>query len=142
MFGLREKQISSKLDELVALQQDQRKETSVALGETKSALEETKSALGETKSALEETKSALGESRSALEETRAAVRELRAGLEEFREFNREILLRNEKVYFTVIARLEELGEEVRANTEETRAQTKALLSLIDRFEERGGTAAA
>ena len=29
---------------------------------------------------------------------------------EFREFNREILLRNEKVYTAVIAELEEMGE--------------------------------
>lgn len=62
--------------------------------------------------------------------------------EETREYNREILLRNEKVYTGVIARLEELGEETRANIEETRAQTQALLRLIDRFDEPGGAAAA
>ena len=69
--------------------------------------------------------------------------------EGFREFNREILLRNEKVYTSVLARLEELGEEIRSstaridsNTEETRAQTQALLRWIDRMDESGGAAAA
>lgn len=64
-------------------------------------------------------------------------------LEETREFNREILLRNEKVYTGVIVRLEELGEETRANTEqirsnteETRAQTQALLKVIDQLDEK------
>jgi uncharacterized protein (DUF3084 family) len=70
-------------------------------------------------------------------------------VEETREFNREILLRNEKVYTTVLARLEKMGEEIQAstaqiksNTEETRAQTQALLRLLDRFGEAGGAAAA
>jgi hypothetical protein len=69
--------------------------------------------------------------------------------EETREYGHEILLRNEKVYKWVIARLEELNEETRAsvaqiksNTEETRAQTQALLRLIDRMDETGGAAAA
>lgn len=69
--------------------------------------------------------------------------------EETREYNKEILLRNEKVYKGVIVRLEELNEETRAsvrqiksNTEETRAQTQALLRLIDRMDETGGAAAA
>lgn len=69
--------------------------------------------------------------------------------EETREYNREILLRNEKVYKGVIARLEELNEETRANvvqiksnTEETRAQTQALLRSIDHMDEMGGAAAA
>ena len=62
--------------------------------------------------------------------------------EEMREFNREILLRNEKVYTNVILRLEEMGREIRSNTEETKAQTQALLRLIDRFDEGGGAAAA
>jgi hypothetical protein len=60
----------------------------------------------------------------------------RLAIEETREFNREILLRNEKVYTGVIVRLEELNEETRSNTAETRAQTRALMQLIDRFEEK------
>jgi vacuolar-type H+-ATPase subunit I/STV1 len=54
--------------------------------------------------------------------------------EEMREFNREILLRNEKVYTSVIVQLEE-------NTEQTRANTKAVLSLLDRFNGSDGLAA-
>ncbi len=61
---------------------------------------------------------------------------IREESEKTREFEREILLRNEKVYTGVIVRLEELGEETRSNTEETRAQTKALLKLIDRLDEK------
>jgi hypothetical protein len=69
--------------------------------------------------------------------------------EEMREFNREILLRNEKVYTSVIAQLEKntarvhaSTEETRSSIEETRVQTQALLRLIDRFDESGGAAAA
>lgn len=46
--------------------------------------------------------------------------------EETREFNREILLRNEKVYTSVIVQMEE-------NTEQIRANTQAVLSMLDRF---------
>lgn len=46
--------------------------------------------------------------------------------EEFREFNREILLRNEKVYTSVIAEMEEGRKQIRANTE-------AVLSMLDRL---------
>jgi hypothetical protein len=81
------------------------------------------------------------------EEERAA--EARKRDEEFHEFNREILLRNEKVYTDVLRRMEKLDrkmdanvEATRSNTEETRAQTKALLKLIDRFDPPGGAIAA
>jgi hypothetical protein len=46
--------------------------------------------------------------------------------EESREFNREILLRNEKVYTSVIAEMEEGRRQIRANTQ-------AVLSMLDRF---------
>lgn len=46
--------------------------------------------------------------------------------EESREFNREILLRNEKVYTSLIVQMEE-------NTEQIRANTQAVLSMLDRF---------
>lgn len=46
--------------------------------------------------------------------------------EETRDFNREILLRNEKVYTRVIVQMEE-------NTEQIRANTQAVLSMLDRF---------
>jgi hypothetical protein len=65
----------------------------------------------------------------------AYVEESRAAREEMRDFNREILLRNEKVYTAMIAQLEE-------NTEQTRANTRAVLSVLDRLESSGGAAAA
>jgi hypothetical protein len=46
--------------------------------------------------------------------------------EETREFNREILLRNEKVYTTAIAEMEEGRKQIQANTQ-------AVLSVLDRF---------
>jgi ATPase subunit of ABC transporter with duplicated ATPase domains len=60
----------------------------------------------------------------------AEIKELRAKsdarAEETREFNREILLRNEKVYTSLIAQVEE-------NTEQIRANTRAVLSVLDRL---------
>jgi hypothetical protein len=46
--------------------------------------------------------------------------------EETREFNRKILLRNEKVYTSVIAEMEEGRKQIRADTQ-------AVLSMLDRF---------
>jgi hypothetical protein len=46
--------------------------------------------------------------------------------EEDREFNREILLRNEKVYTSMIVQMEE-------NTEQIRANTQAVLTVLDRL---------
>lgn len=54
--------------------------------------------------------------------------------EETREFNRELLLRNEKVYKAVIAQVEE-------NTKQIRANTQAVLNVLDRFNGSGGLAA-
>ena len=54
--------------------------------------------------------------------------------EETREFNREILLRNEKVYKTVIAEMEEGRKQIQANT-------KAVLSVLDRLNGSDGLAA-
>ena len=62
--------------------------------------------------------------------------------EKMGEFNREILLRNEKVYTAMIAQLEENTARVAESSEETRAQTRALLKLIDRFDDPGSSAAA
>ncbi len=50
------------------------------------------------------------------------------------EFSREILLRNEKVYTAVIAEIQDMREQVQANT-------KAVLSVLDRLEGSGGAAA-
>ena len=50
--------------------------------------------------------------------------------EDLREFNREILLRNEKVYTAVIAEMEEGRKQLEANT-------KAVLSVLDRLNGSG-----
>jgi hypothetical protein len=69
---------------------------------------------------------------------KAELHELRekaeAREEETREFNREILLRNEKVYTTVIAEMEEGRKQIQANT-------KAVLSVLDRLNGSDGLAA-
>jgi hypothetical protein len=75
------------------------------------------------------------------EETRRREERLDKLVEETREFNREILLRNEKVYTSVIAKLEKQTKEIEENTERTRAGTQAILRLLDRFDEPGGAAA-
>jgi hypothetical protein len=74
------------------------------------------------------------ESKRYAEESQRREEESKRRAEETREFNREILLRNEKVYTSVIAQLEE-------STEQTRANTKAVLSLLDRFNDSDGLAA-
>lgn len=55
-------------------------------------------------------------------------------LEETREFNREILLRDEKVYTAAIAEMEEGRRQIRADTE-------AVLRLLDRFDRPEGAPA-
>jgi len=62
------------------------------------------------------------------EEQRRRDEEFRRRDEEMREFNREILLRNEKVYKAVIAEVEEGRKQIQANT-------RALLSVLDRLDE-------
>lgn len=61
--------------------------------------------------------------------------EFLARTEEFREFNREILLRNEKVYTALVTEMEEGRRQLQANT-------RAVLSVLDRLEGSGGAAAA
>ena len=97
----------------------------------------------------EESQRRAEESRQRAEESRQREERLDQLVEETREYNREILLRNEKVYTSVLARLDEMGKEIRestaqirSNTEESRAQTQVLLRLLDRFDEPGGAAAA
>ncbi len=67
------------------------------------------------------------ESRKRDEEARHSRERLNALVKETREFNREILLRNEKVYTSLIAQVEESTEEIRANT-------RAVLSVLDRLD--------
>jgi hypothetical protein len=73
-----------------------------------------------------------------MEKRDAESREREARLEllteETREFNREILLRNEKVYTRLIVQMEE-------NTEQIRANTRAVLSVLDRLNGPGEAAA-
>ncbi|HEY5977023.1 MAG TPA: hypothetical protein VIT85_04125 [Solirubrobacterales bacterium] len=74
--------------------------------------------------------------RDEQQRTHELIRDLqeegRAGREEMKAFNREILLRNEKVYTRVIAEMEEGRKQIAANT-------RAVLSVLDRLE--GGTGA-
>jgi len=67
------------------------------------------------------------ESRRYQEESRRYHERRDAAL---REFNREILLRNEKVYTAVIAEMEEGRKQLEANT-------KAVLSVLDRLNGSG-----
>ncbi len=55
--------------------------------------------------------------------------------EEMREFNREILLRNEKVYTAVIAEMEEGRKRLEEGTKQIQANTRAVLSVLDRLDE-------
>jgi len=58
---------------------------------------------------------------------------IRAQGEELREFNREILLRNEKVYTAVIAEMEKQGRQIEEGRRQLQANTKAVLSVLDRM---------
>ena len=65
--------------------------------------------------------------------------------DDFREFMREIRLRWERHERNVIARFNALTQEIVDHREETRAQTQALLRLLDRmsrFDEGNGQAPA
>lgn len=53
---------------------------------------------------------------------------------EARQFNRELLIRMEKTYANLGVTLELMGERIEANTEEVKAQTDAIMRLVDRFE--------
>lgn len=66
------------------------------------------------------------EARRWEEEARESRERLDALVEETQEFNREILLRNEKVYTSVIAEMEEWRKQIQANTQ-------AVLSVLDRL---------
>ena len=60
--------------------------------------------------------------------------EFRRRGEEMRKFNREILLRNEKVYKAVIAEAEEGRKQLQEGTRQIQANTRALLSVLDRLD--------
>ena len=67
------------------------------------------------------------------EEAQKRDEETRKRDEEFREFNREILLRNEKVYTSVIAEMERNSLRIDEGTKQLRANTQAVLSVLDRL---------
>ncbi len=68
------------------------------------------------------------------EEFRQLREAAEAQAEETREFNREILLRNERVYKAVIAEIEEGRKQIQANT-------RAVLSVLDRLNGSDGLTA-
>jgi chromosome segregation ATPase len=80
--------------------------------------------------------------REEMEELREETRDLRADYDheivESRLFNRELLIRLEKTYAKLGATLERMGERIDRNTEEVKAQTQAILRLVDRFEDMNG----
>jgi hypothetical protein len=83
----------------------------------------------------EEARQRAEEARQRAEESRQREARLEQLAEETREYNREMLLRNEKVYKAVIAEVEEGRRQIAANTQ-------AVLSVLDRLEGSSGTAAA
>jgi chromosome segregation ATPase len=72
------------------------------------------------------------------EETRDLRADYDREVAEARLFNRELLIRLEKTYTNLGATLELMGERIAANTEEVKAQTEAILKLVDRFEDPEG----
>ena len=67
---------------------------------------------------------------------------IRTQNEDLREFIREITLRNEKVWQAVVGELHEMRDEIRDMREQTQANTKAVLAVLDRLEGSGGQAQA
>jgi hypothetical protein len=59
-------------------------------------------------------------------------------LAETRRFNAQMLTRLEKTYAGLDRSLKLMGEQLESNTEEVRAQTKAIFSLLDYFKGTNG----
>jgi hypothetical protein len=59
---------------------------------------------------------------------------------EFREFMREITLRHEKVFGSVLAEMEEWRKETEEGRRQIRANTEAVLRLLDRLGPGGAAA--
>jgi hypothetical protein len=71
--------------------------------------------------------------------------EWRVEVQEARLFNRELLIRLEQTYANLGgalagmgATLDRMGDRIDTNTEEVKAQTQAILKLVDRFKEPNG----
>jgi signal transduction histidine kinase len=87
--------------------------------------------------------------RELTQERKEFARELTQEREEFanklseenRTFMREILLRNEKVYTAVIVEIQKMTAEIRDMRQQLQANTKAVLTVLDRLEGSGGAAA-
>jgi hypothetical protein len=75
-------------------------------------------------------------------ELREETRDLRADyvreISETRLFNRELLLGLEKTYANLGSTMELVGDELGELKEAVRAQTEAILRLVDRFEDTDG----
>jgi hypothetical protein len=67
------------------------------------------------------------------QESRRLLQAEKARTEDLREFIREILLRNEKFYTAIVAEVNEARAQIRANTE-------AVLGVLDRLNGSEGTA--
>jgi len=102
--------------------------------EIASRLAETHAQIEEIRTERKELQARNAEFQAYVEESRAARAKSDRLFEEMREFNREILLRNEKVYKSVLVELEEGRKQLRANT-------RAVLSVLDRFNGPDGLAA-
>jgi hypothetical protein len=59
-------------------------------------------------------------------------------LAEARLFNRELLIRLEKTYANLGATMELVGDELQELKDAVRAQTAAIMKLVDRFEDSEG----
>ncbi len=91
----------------------------------------------------------LGEMRSEREEMRSERAEWHAQMnrrldqtDENLRFLGELNRRSETVFQDVVRELREMREETRASTATTKAHTRAIFALIDRFEGGGGVAPA
>jgi hypothetical protein len=89
------------------------------------------------------TRESVERSEKEFELSREEIRLSRESREEMRDFMRDMLQRNERVFRDMSAGIREILTEVREGRKEQRAQTQALLRLIDRMDRLnpGGAAA-
>lgn len=104
--------------------------------------QEIRSRDSEIRARQEEIQAHNAEFRAYVEESRAARAKSDRLFEEMREFNREILLRNEKVYKSVIAEMEKGRRQLEEGTKQIQANTRAVLSVLDRLDGSGSAVAS
>jgi hypothetical protein len=80
------------------------------------------------------------EAREHRQEVRKLLDAEKSRTEDLRRFIREILLRNEKVVNRQIAEIAAMTAEINEGRKQLRANTKAVLSVLDRLEGAGGAA--